>query len=74
MIYVYVVILSLMKDGEQHFSVHTPNAVYRTEESCEAVRLVNMNFLLKGRPNSSARELSKCVSMPFTLLKEKGDL
>tara|TARA_R110000822_G_scaffold18919_3_gene62032 strand:- start:456 stop:680 length:225 start_codon:yes stop_codon:yes gene_type:complete len=74
MIYVYVIILSLMKDGVQHFSVHTPNAVYRTEEACEAFRLVNMNFLLKGRPNATARELSKCVSMPFTLHKDKGNL
>ena len=73
MIYVYVVVLMLMKDGEPAFSVRAPNAVYETEEKCQAIREFNMLYLYETRPDPNARFLSQCVGLPFNI-KDKGDL
>jgi len=62
MIYVYMVVLMLMKDGEPAFSVRAPNMTFTTEEKCQAVRELNMQHLL-----------SQCVGLPFNM-KDKGDL
>ena len=73
MIYVYIVVLSMMKDGEPHFSVRAPNATYKTEERCQAVRELNMLYLLETKPEPSYTIVSQCVGFPSPLSK-KGDL
>jgi len=73
MIYVYIVVLSIMKDGEPHFSVRAPNATYKTEERCQAIREVNMLYLLETKPDPKAKFFSQCVGLPFNM-KDKGDL
>jgi|TARA_R100000951_G_scaffold97754_1_gene87487 hypothetical protein len=73
MIYVYIVVLSIMKDGEPHFSVRAPNATYKTEERCQAVRELNMLYLLETKPDPDAKFVSQCVGFPSPLSK-KGDL
>ena len=73
MVYVYIVVLSMMKDGEPHFSVRAPNATYKTEERCQAVRELNMLYLLETKPDPSFVFVSQCVGLPSPLSK-KGDL
>jgi len=73
MIYVYIVVLSIMKDGEPNFSVRAPNATYTTEERCQAVRELNMLYLLETKPDPKAKFFSQCVGLPFNM-KDKGDL
>jgi len=50
MVYVYIVVLSMMKDGEPHFSVRAPNATYKTEERCQAVGSLICCTYLKPNP------------------------
>ena len=73
MVYVYIVVLSMMKDGEPHFSVRAPNATYKTEERCQAVRELNMLYLLETKPDPSYKFVSQWVGFPSPLSK-KGDL
>lgn len=73
MVYVYIVVLSMMKDGEPHYSVRAPNATYKTEERCQAVRELNMLYLLQTKPDPSYKFVSQCVEFLSTLSK-KGDL
>ena len=73
MVYVYIVVLSMMKDGEPHFSVRAPNATYKTEERCQAVRELNMLYLLETKPDPSYKFVSQCVGFPSHLSK-KGNL
>lgn len=73
MVYVYIVVLSMMKDGEPHFSVRAPNATYKTEERCQAVRELNMLYLLETKPDPSYKFVSQCVGFPSALSK-RGDL
>lgn len=73
MVYVYIVVLSMMKDGEPHFSVRTPNATYKTEERCQAVRELNMLYLLQTKPDPSYKFVSQCVGF-ISPLSKKGDL
>ncbi len=73
MVYVYIVVLSMMKDGEPHFSVRAPNATYKTEERCQAVRELNMLYLLETKPDPSYKFVSQCVGFPSPL-SSKGDL
>jgi hypothetical protein len=73
MIYVYMVVLMLIKDGEPSFSVRAPNMTFTTEEKCQAVRELNMQYLLDTKPVPDARFLSQCVGLPFNM-KDKGDL
>ena len=74
MIYVYVVILSMWEDGIPVYSVRAPNAVYKTEERCQAVRELNMLYLLETSPSPAAEFRSLCVGMQFQNQKPKGDL
>jgi len=74
MIYVYIVILSMMKDGEPHYSVRAPNATYKTEENCQAVRELNMLYLLETAPDPTAEFRSLCVGIEFLNQIPKGDL
>lgn len=74
MIYVYVVILSMWEDGVPVYSVRAPNAVYKTEEKCQAVRELNMLYLLETSPSPTAEFRSLCVGMQFQNQKTKGDL
>ena len=55
MIYVYIVVLSIMKYGEPHFSVRAPNATYKREERFQAVRKLNMLYLLETKPDPDAK-------------------
>ena len=73
MVYVYIVVLSMMKDGEPHFSVRAPNATYKTEERCQDVRELNMLYLLETKPDPSFEFVCQCVGLPSPLIK-KGDL
>lgn len=73
MVYVYIVVLSMMKDGEPHFSVRAPNATYKTEERCQAVRELNMLYLLETKPDPSYKFVSQCVGF-LSPLSSKGDL
>ncbi len=73
MIYVYMVVLMLIKDGEATFSVRAPNMTFTTEEKCQAMRELNMQYLLETKPEPDARFLSQCVGLPFNM-RAKGDL
>ena len=73
MVYAYIVVLSMMKDGEPHFSVRAPNETYKTEERCQAVRELNMLYLLQTKPDPSYKFVSQCVGF-ISPLSKKGDL
>lgn len=68
-----MVVLMLIKDGEATFSVRAPNMTFTTEERCQAVRELNMQYLLETKPEPDARFLSQCVGLPFNM-RDKGDL
>lgn len=68
-----MVVLMLIKDGEVTFSVRAPNMTFTAEEKCQAVRELNMQYLLETKPEPDARFLSQCVGLPFNM-EDKGDL